>query len=83
VSVETIDGFAHVAVEDDGAGVPADERAVIFERFARGAETTSGGFGLGLAIGRELAQRMGGDLVLDETVTGGRFVLVLPSSPEP
>jgi signal transduction histidine kinase len=83
VTVEASDGFAHIAVEDDGAGVPADERAVIFERFARGAETTSGGFGLGLAIGRELAQRMGGDLVLDETVTGARFVLVLPSSPEP
>ena len=38
-----------------------------------------GGFGLGLAIGRELARRMGGELRLDDaTQTGARFVLQLP-----
>ncbi len=52
-------------VSDQGPGVPQEERALIFERFKRGRETGGeAGFGLGLAIGRELAQRMGGSLVL-------------------
>ena len=54
-----------MTVSDHGPGVPAPERERIFERFQRGS--TSGGrsgFGLGLAIGRELATRMGGSLEL-------------------
>jgi signal transduction histidine kinase len=54
-----------VSVADRGPGVPAAEREHIFERFHRGSAAGSeGGFGLGLAIGRELAVRMGGDLRL-------------------
>ncbi|HEV7942838.1 MAG TPA: HAMP domain-containing sensor histidine kinase [Solirubrobacteraceae bacterium] len=58
--------FAQVVVRDDGPGVPPGERKRIFERFTRGIDAASrgGGFGLGLAIGRELAIRMGGDLEL-------------------
>ena len=41
--------------------MPATERELIFERFQRGSgRGTEGGFGLGLAIGSELAARMGG-----------------------
>ena len=44
---------------------PPDEREHIFERFHRGKATSAeSGFGLGLAIGRELAERMGGTLEL-------------------
>jgi signal transduction histidine kinase len=67
-----------IAVHDQGPGVAADERERIFERFARGPQAQAGGFGLGLAIGRELARRMNGDLVLEETSAGARFVLWLP-----
>jgi signal transduction histidine kinase len=58
---------------------------VIFERFQRGRDTGGkAGFGLGLAIGRELAERMGGELVLDETYEpGARFTLRLPVAPSP
>ena len=52
-------------VSDDGPGVPPGEEERIFERFRRGAEAgEDGGFGLGLAIGRELAEQMGGELRL-------------------
>ena len=52
-------------VADHGPGVPAEEREHIFERFHRGKATSAErGFGLGLAIGRELAERMGGTLEL-------------------
>ena len=72
---------ASLAVVDDGPGVPADERKRIFERFQRGrAAGGAPGFGLGLAIGRELAQRMGGSLELAAADRpGARFVLRLLS----
>ena len=72
-----------IAVQDDGPGVPVDERERIFERFARGQQAEAGGFGLGLAIGRELARLMGGDLVLEDGALGARFVLWLPRAPAP
>ena len=69
-----------IRVRDQGPGVPAEEREAIFQRFYRGRGTAGqAGFGLGLAIGRELAQRMGGDLVHDPGVpTGACFALHLP-----
>ena len=71
-----------VEVADRGPGVPPEERERIFERFYRGrARGSEGGFGLGLAIGRELAERMGGTLTLADRPGGGtRFVLSLPRS---
>jgi signal transduction histidine kinase len=72
-----------VAIEDDGPGVAGADRGRIFERFARGGEAEPGGFGLGLAIGRELARGMGGDLVLEATEAGARFVLWLPRADPP
>jgi signal transduction histidine kinase len=57
-----------LTVSDLGPGVAPEERALIFERFKRGRETGGeAGFGLGLAIGRELAGRMGGSLELTDT----------------
>jgi len=74
-------------VLDDGAGVaPGDEEA-IFERFRRGEVSAAPGFGLGLAIGRELARRMGGELALERGAAapgeprGARFALALPAAP--
>jgi signal transduction histidine kinase len=72
-----------IVVEDDGPGVPPEDRDRIFERFARGRQAQPGGFGLGLAIGRELARRMGGDLVLEDTAAGARFALWLPAATTP
>ena len=62
--------------------MPPEERERIFERFYRGrARGSEGGFGLGLAIGRELAERMGGTLTLADRPGGGtRFTLSLPRS---
>jgi signal transduction histidine kinase len=77
------DGMVGIVVEDDGPGVPPEDRDRIFERFARGRQAQPGGFGLGLAIGRELARRMGGDLVLEDTAAGARFALWLPAATTP
>ncbi len=68
-----------IELADAGPGVPDDERELIFERFQRGRDRSDeGGFGLGLAIGSELASRMGGSLVLTAIRPGATFRLRLP-----
>jgi signal transduction histidine kinase len=76
---------AQLSVCDQGPGVHPEERDLIFERFMRGRDSGGrGGFGLGLAIGRELARRMGGELVLEEqNGPGARFTLRLPVAQAP
>jgi signal transduction histidine kinase len=75
-------GTAGVSVTDRGPGIPREEREHVFERFHRGrAAGPESGFGLGLAIGRELAERMGGRLELaDDDPPGACFVLTLPAA---
>ncbi len=84
LSTTTSYDHAEIIVSDSGPGVSEDERERIFERFQRGAASRGrSGFGLGLAIGRELAQRMDGSLSLREECErpGARFVLRLPTAP--
>jgi signal transduction histidine kinase len=84
VSLAARNGTASIAVADSGPGVPDRERELIFERFQRGSETGGeGGFGLGLAIGRELAERMSGELRLEPDSSGSRFVLRVPAAALP
>ena len=80
------ESWTQVTVSDDGPGVPEPERERIFERFQRGSSSGGrSGFGLGLAIGRELVTRMGGSLNLLEDTTsitarGACFALRLPAA---
>jgi signal transduction histidine kinase len=70
-------GTVHVAVEDNGPGIPDEQRERLFRPFV---SRTGGGTGLGLAIARELSFALGGHLDLDSEVgRGSRFELVLPS----
>jgi signal transduction histidine kinase len=80
VHTQRRNGVVVVRVLDHGPGVPEAEREAIFERFRRGGSSTAPGFGLGLAIGRELARRMGGELAVEDG-PGGRFALALPAAP--
>jgi signal transduction histidine kinase len=74
-----------ITVAEEGGGIPPEERDRIFERFHRGtAAGSAGGFGLGLAIGRELARRMGGELDVDsDGARGTRFALTLRTAHAP
>jgi signal transduction histidine kinase len=82
ISITVADRDMRVAldVHDEGPGINADERELIFERFQRGTgRAAEGGFGLGLAIGRELATRMDGSLELVASDSpGASFRLWLP-----
>jgi len=75
------DDWVAIEIENDGIGVPEGEEALIFERHERGSNsyrTAPTSSGLGLFISRELARRLGGDLVLDRNSHPTRFVLTLP-----
>jgi signal transduction histidine kinase len=79
VSVARHDGRAELAVDDDGPGVPVEERARVLERFVRGAGARGEGSGLGLAIAAAQAHRHGGELELDASELGGlRACVALP-----
>jgi two-component system sensor histidine kinase PrrB len=72
-------GNAHIAVTDDGPGIPADQREVMKQRFARGPGPRSDGSGLGLALVEQQAVLHGGALHLDVSPRAGlRATLVLP-----
>ena len=71
VRTAAVNGHVEVRVLDGGAGIPDTERDAIFERFQRGENTTAPGFGLGLAIGAELARRMQGELKLEPGAPAG------------
>ena len=64
--------LVEVRVSDAGAGVPADFRSRLFERFARGPRQHQvEGTGLGLAIVRGLALANGGDAAYEDVAAGG------------
>ena len=78
------DGAVRLSISDDGAGIPEDERARIFERFTRLDDARSrdhGGTGLGLAIVQEIVHHHGGIVTVEDGTGGGATFLVrLPSS---
>jgi signal transduction histidine kinase len=75
---------AQLSVEDDGPGVPHDQRERIFARFVRLDEARArdaGGSGLGLAIVEEIVRIHGGSVSASESALGGaRFVVRLPAA---
>ena len=74
------DGLIVLRVEDRGTGIPEQERERIFEPFYRleGSRETGEGFGLGLALVRQIARRHGGDVrCLPRPGGGTRFEVTL------
>ena len=75
------DGRRTIAVRDYGPGIPAAAAGKIFRKFYRVDNSlTAGvsGFGLGLAIARQLMRDQGGDLLLTRRSPGAEFLIVLP-----
>ena len=67
-----------ISVTDTGIGIPEDKQEQIFERFYK-VDSFSKGIGLGLSVSRMIAQKLGGNLVLDSTYKeGSRFIVTIP-----
>ena len=72
-------GHTEISIEDNGQGVPADERDKIFETFYRGDKARTGhknGSGLGLAITKQITDRHGASIRADESELGGLKVII-------
>jgi signal transduction histidine kinase len=73
-------------VEDTGIGIPTDKQPLIFEAFTQADGSTNrkyGGTGLGLAVTKQLAELLGGELtVTSEVGRGSVFSLVIPAGLE-
>lgn len=68
-----------ITVDDNGTGVPEEERTRIFERFSRGSTAARSGSGLGLALVAQQAELHGGTATMEASPLGGaRLVLRLP-----
>jgi two-component system, OmpR family, sensor kinase len=82
VTAEGHSGGVRLAVEDDGPGIPLEQRALIFDRFHRtdpARSRTAGGAGLGLAIVQAIVDAHGGSVTVGDSGLGGaRIVLELP-----
>lgn len=70
---------AYLDVKDEGSGVAAEDRELIFKKYYRAAGQKSIGSGLGLYISKEIARQHGGDLIVaDSGPNGSTFRLTLP-----
>ena len=81
IGVASEPGWGRLWVADDGPGIPQEDQARVFERFARGSgrRRSSEGAGLGLAIVRVIAEAHGGRVELDSVPgEGSTFTLVVP-----
>src|ERR671918_309982 len=76
------DGEVHVAVGDDGPGIPVAERERVFEPFVRLGDSHRPGTGVGLFAARRLINAMGGRLYIEDKLAGGsQFVTALAGAP--
>lgn len=78
---EQVEPWVAVQISDTGPGIPASESDRVFEEFLRLAGRDKGqpGSGIGLAISRQLARLMGGEITLEsEEGRGATFILWLP-----
>ncbi len=69
-----------LSVSDSGPGIPADKLDKIFDRFYSPSKDTASGAGLGLAIAKDMVEKLGGDLsVQSKPEKGTTFTIVLPA----
>jgi len=82
VRTELADGLVRIHVDDDGIGIPEEEREAVFNAFTRldrSRDRTTGGYGLGLAIARLVLELHGGTATAAASPLGGaRFTLEWP-----
>ncbi|OZD00984.1 two-component sensor histidine kinase [Rhodococcus sp. 06-235-1A] len=78
ITAERVDTTVRVLIDDNGSGVPLDERESVFGRFERGTRAAKGGSGLGLALVAQQAELHGGRVYFTDSPLGGaRLVMEL------
>ncbi|MDH5657131.1 MAG: ATP-binding protein, partial [Spirochaetia bacterium] len=86
VTLDKENEYACISVKDTGIGISRENRSKIFERFIQldhGSDRRFEGSGIGLALSAELAESLGGEILLDSNEGGGSiFTIRLPSLQE-
>ncbi|OZC52663.1 HAMP domain-containing histidine kinase [Rhodococcoides fascians A21d2] len=78
ITAERVDTTVRVLIDDNGSGVPLEERESVFGRFERGTRAAKGGSGLGLALVAQQAELHGGRVYFTDSPLGGaRLVMEL------
>jgi two-component system phosphate regulon sensor histidine kinase PhoR len=80
LSARRDDGRVSIEIVDTGPGIPASEQARVFDRFYRVRDGRDEGFGLGLAIVREVVDVLKGEIQLDSSASGTRVSIRLPGA---
>jgi len=84
VELSSDDTTVELTVDDDGPGIPVEERERVFDRFTRlddGRARDAGGLGLGLSMVKTITEQHGGTVVIDDAPLGGARVRVrLPAA---
>jgi signal transduction histidine kinase len=68
-------------VKDSGFGIAVDDQARVFDRFYQGRGANGSGFGLGLAIVRQVAQALGGEVEIESDEGNGTTARVKLRTP--
>lgn len=76
INISLKNGFFEIIHLDNGPGIPVDKQKFIFDPFYT---TKEEGNGLGLAISKKLAKKLGGDLSYEQQDSGAKFILWLPA----
>ena len=83
VKIENVADVVRISVRNVGPGIPAEFKALVFERFAQADATNTrlkGGTGLGLSIVKQIVERLGGKVGFDDALGGGTvFHVELPA----
>ena len=78
------DDVVELTVDDDGPGIPAEDRERVFDRFTRlddGRARDAGGLGIGLSMVKAIVEQHGGTVTIEDAPIGGaRFVVRLPAA---
>jgi signal transduction histidine kinase len=84
VGLVTGDETVELTVDDDGPGIPPEDRVAVFERFTRlddGRARDAGGLGLGLSMVKSITEHHGGTVAIEDAPIGGARVRVtLPAA---
>lgn len=79
VSLQVVQRSVLLSVTDTGCGIPAEQQAILFERYKHPEQAAfTGGFGLGLPLAQQVARLHGGQLLLDSHEGGTCATLRLP-----
>jgi len=82
ITLKPINGACEIIIDDEGSGIPEEQREEVFKPFSRldpSRNSKTGGVGLGLTIARDVALAHGGGISLASAPTGGlRVIIRLP-----